>query len=210
MKKILITLLILCLVAASPLAMAEYYNQKYTVTASCLNVRQAPGTYSKIVGGLPRGSVVNGGQSTNGWTPILYNNTNSYVCSKYITSCNTNQNTNSNYSQADLDLLARVVHAEAGSDWLTDEHQRAVASVVLNRVADSRFPNTLNGVVYQKGQYACIGSGMINYTPSQRATDNAKYVLENGTTIPNNVVWQSQVRQGNGVWKYIQGHYFCY
>ena len=51
---------------------------------------------------------------------------------------------------------------------------------------------------------------MINQTPNQRAYDNARYVLENGTTIPENVVWQSQSVQGNGIYKNIQGHYFCY
>ena len=116
----------------------------------------------------------------------------------------------SKYSEEDLNLLARLIWSEAGSDWLTDEHQRAVASVVINRVTDSRFPNTIKDVIYQKGQYACVNNGMINQTPNQRAIDNAKYVLDNGVTIPENVIWQSQSRQGKGVWKQIQGHYFCY
>ena len=141
----------------------------------------------------------------------MWNGQRVYVCSKYITAqSETIQNIPANYTQADLDLLARVIDAEAGSSWLTDEHQLAVGSVVLNRVADSRFPNTLRDVIYQKGQYACVWSGMINRTPSERAVNNAKYLLENGVTIPTNVVWQAQFKQGNGVWKYIQGHYFCY
>lgn len=114
------------------------------------------------------------------------------------------------YTEQDIDLLARVIWAEAGSDWLTDEHQQAVASVVINRTNDNRFPNTIEGVIYQKGQYGCVSNGMINQTPNQRAYDNARYVLENGTTIPENVVWQSQSVQGNGIYKNIQGHYFCY
>lgn len=114
------------------------------------------------------------------------------------------------YTDYELDLLSRLVNAEAGSDWLTDEHQRAVASVVLNRVADSRFPNTIYSVIYQRGQYSCTWNGMINKTPTQRAIDNARYVLENGITIPPNVIFQAQFKQGKGVWKYIQGHYFCY
>ena len=114
------------------------------------------------------------------------------------------------YTEEELDLLSRVVFCEAGSNWLSDEHQRAVASVVLNRVNDSRFPSTIKDVVYQRGQYGCVRNGMINKAPNQRAIDNAKYVLENGVTIPTNIVWQAQFRQGNGLWKYIEGHYFCY
>lgn len=114
------------------------------------------------------------------------------------------------YTEEELDILARIVWCEAGSDWLSDEHQQAIASVVINRKNDSRFPNTIKGVIYQQGQYACVSNGMINQTPNQRAYDNAKYVLENGITIPDNVVWQAQLRQGRGTYKYIQGHYFCY
>ena len=114
------------------------------------------------------------------------------------------------YTDEELDLLSRVVYAEAGSNWLTDEHQKAVASVVINRKNDNRFPNTIKEVVYQKGQYGCVYNGMINQPPDQRAYDNAKYVLENGVTIPSDVVWQAQFKQGKGLYKYIQGHYFCY
>lgn len=189
-------------------------NMQYMVTASSgLNIRQTPNTNCRILGVARYGTILYGEDSVNGWTPIVWNNNKAYVYSAYIKKIDTNNNTNNsnnNYSQADLDLLSRVIFSEAGSSWMTDEHQRAVASVVLNRVADSRFPNTINGVVYQRGQYGCVYNGMINKTPSQRAIDNAKYVLENGVTIPNNVVWQAQFRQGRGVWKYIQGHYFCY
>lgn len=114
------------------------------------------------------------------------------------------------YSKEDLEMLSRIIFAEAGSDWITDEHQFAVGSVVLNRVGDSRFPNTMREVVFQKGQYACTWDGNYNKTPNERAINNAKYLLENGVTIPENVVWQSQSRQGAGLWKKIQNQYFCY
>lgn len=114
------------------------------------------------------------------------------------------------YSDEELDMLSRIIFAEAGSDWITDEHRLAVGSVVLNRVADSRFPNTMREVVFQKGQYACTWDGNYNKTPNERAINNARYLLENGVTIPTNIVWQSQDRQGKGLWKKIQTHYFCY
>ena len=117
-----------------------------------------------------------------------------------------------NYSNYELDLLSRLIFAEAGSDWLSDEHQLAVGSVVLNRVKDSRFPNTIHSVIYQTNpiQYACTTNGTINKTPNQRAINNARYLLENGSVIPEDIVWQSTTPQGKGVWRVIQGHYFCY
>ena len=38
----------------------------------------------------------------------------------------------------------------------------------------------------------------------------AKYLLENGSQIPENVVFQSKKKQGSGTWKTIDGQYFCY
>ena len=116
------------------------------------------------------------------------------------------------YSEYELNLLSRLIFAEAGSDWLSDEHQFAVGSVVLNRVSDDRFPNTIHSVIYQTNpvQYSCTVNGMINKTPNERAINNAKYLLEKGSTIPKNVVWQSTIPQGKGVWDVIEGHYFCY
>lgn len=210
MKKLLSILLIITTFSLGAFtAYANYVN--YTVTASALNIRQQPNTNCSILSTVPRGTMLKGGQSANGWTPILWNGQQAYVCSTHITTQSEATNyTPTKYTQADLDLLARVIYCEAGSSWATDEHQLAVGSVVLNRVADSRFPNTISGVVYQKGQYACVPNGMINRTPSERAVKNAKYLLENGVTTPTNIVWQAQFKQGKGVWKYIQGHYFCY
>lgn len=210
MKKIISILLIITIfLLGSFTAYAGYIN--YTVTASVLNIRQQPNTNCAILGTVKRGTTFEGGQSSNGWTPIVWNGRQAYVYSAYVAAQTQHTGSASTaYSQAELDLLARVIYCEAGSSWLTDEHQLAVGSVVLNRVADSRFPNTISGVVYQKGQYSCVPNGMINRTPSERAINNARYLLENGVTIPTNVVWQAQFKQGKGVWKYIQGHYFCY
>ena len=201
MKKILSILLIITIFILGSFAVyAECIN--YTVTASRLNIRQSPNSHCRILGSVFKGTTFWGEKSINGWTPIWWNGERAYVWSAYIAPQPQNTTT-SDYTQSDLDLLSRIVYAEAGSDWLSDEHQRAVASVVLNRVADSRFPNTISGVIYQKGQYGCVYNGMINRTPNQRAIDNAKYVLENGVTTPTNVVWQAQFKQGNGLWKNI-------
>ena len=48
--------------------------------------------------------------------------------------------------QSDLNMLARVVAAEARGEPYTG--MVAVAAVILNRVESSKFPNTLSGVVF--------------------------------------------------------------
>lgn len=107
----------------------------------------------------------------------------------------------------ELDLLARLIRAEAGSDWCTDELQRAVGSVVLNRVNDSRFPNTIYEVIYAEGQYSTTWNGEIDKPYTDRTYANAKYLLENGVTIPTDVVWQANFKQGKQ-YKEIQGVFF--
>jgi len=68
---------------------------------------------------------------------------------------------------ADHRLLAKLVYAEARGE--SYKGQVAVAAVTLNRVASASFPNTLSGVVYQKGAYSCVSNGSINNTPNNTA-----------------------------------------
>ncbi len=67
-------------------------------------------------------------------------------------------------SQADLDLFARLVHAESAGEPYTG--QVAVAATVLNRVRDSRYPDTVRGVIMQVWggyfQYSPVEDGRIN------------------------------------------------
>ena len=100
------------------------------------------------------------------------------------------------YSDEDLYWLSRVVFAEAGCDWFPDWVQRDVASVVLNRVADSRYPDTIIDVIFDPGQYSCVDSGSIYNTPTQKVVENCRWVLENGSTLPVSVIGQSAYAWG--------------
>jgi N-acetylmuramoyl-L-alanine amidase len=76
------------------------------------------------------------------------------------------------FSASDIEILARLVHAEAGGEPY--EGQVAVAASVLNRVKDPRYPNTIPGVVYEVTdgryyQYSPVLDGRINLPASQAA-----------------------------------------
>ena len=119
------------------------------------------------------------------------------------------------YTAEDLDLLARIINAEAGCDWMPDWVQRMVGSVVLNRVKSNRFPNTIREVIYQPGQYGPVTNGSIHKKPTQKVLKNAKYVLENGPNCPEGVVGQSGFIQGKVHATYYDPYlgttmYFCY
>lgn len=114
------------------------------------------------------------------------------------------------YTDEDLELLAHLIFAEAGSDWCSDKMQQYTGSVVLNRIKCPLYPNNMRDVIYQKGQYSVVKSGAIDKTPNQRAYDVAKFLLENGSVLPENVVFQSQHIQGDGIYEKVQSMYFCY
>lgn len=55
------------------------------------------------------------------------------------------------YTEREIDLMAQLVWHEAGNQDMVGK--MLVADTVLNRVEDSRFPNTVEEVIFQKGQY---------------------------------------------------------
>ena len=101
------------------------------------------------------------------------------------------------YTEEDLDLLARLLWREMGSRWIPDEEQLKTGSVVLNRMAHPAFPDTLREVIYQPGQYApAMGGTLSTAEPDQRTKDNARRLLEQGSVLPPDVVYQSGSIQG--------------
>ena len=81
----------------------------------------------------------------------------------------------SNYNSNDRYLLAKVIYAEARGESYTG--QVAIGAVVLNRVEDSRFPNTIVGVIYQPWAFTAVNDGQINLEPNQKAYQAADDAL---------------------------------
>lgn len=59
----------------------------------------------------------------------------------------------------DKELLARLVRAEAESEPYAGKVE--VAKVVLNRVNNDQFPNSIQGVIYESGQFSPVSNGSI-------------------------------------------------
>lgn len=115
------------------------------------------------------------------------------------------------YTEEDLYLLAHIVNAEAGgANYISDTCVAGVGSVVLNRVRDPRFPNTIKEVLWQPGQYYNGWHGAITMEPSERSWEIAQELLDNGPIFPKEVVWQANFTQGAGVYLYTDRMYFCY
>lgn len=81
----------------------------------------------------------------------------------------------SSSSSADLNLLTKIVYAEARGEVYAG--QVAIAAVVLNRVKSSSFPNSISGVIYQPGAFTAVSDGQINMTPNSTARKAAQDAL---------------------------------
>ena len=108
-----------------------------------------------------------------------------------------NYSSSSNYSNNDLYLLAKLVHSEARGESYTG--QVAVAAVCLNRVDDSRFPNTIAGVIYQPWAFTAINDGQFNLEPNQTAYSAARDAL-NGWDPTNGAVYYYNPNTATSTW----------
>lgn len=90
-------------------------------------------------------------------------------------SLSSSTSSSSSLSSSDLNLLAKVVHAEARGEPYTG--QVAIAAVVLNRVKSASFPNTISGVVYQPYAFTAVNDGQINLSPNSTAFKAAQDAL---------------------------------
>ena len=117
------------------------------------------------------------------------------------------------FSQNDIQLMANAVHGEArGEPYIG---QVAVASVILNRVQSSSFPNTVSGVIFEPRAFTAVADGQIWLTPNETSkkavidaingwdpTGEAIYYF-NPDTATSGWIWtRPQIKQ-------IGKHIFC-
>ena len=127
---------------------------------------------------------------------------------------------NSTYSDEELEILAIIIYQEAGGDMCSDDTRRKVGSVFLNRVSSTRFPNTFEEVATQERQYGTLcwtgikwpdrASDVDEAHAVDRAYSIAEDLLINGSYLPENVIWQAEFIQGDGIYCYQDDFYFCY
>lgn len=111
----------------------------------------------------------------------------------------------------ELELLACVIYQEAGGDDCCDDCRRRVADVVLNRMADDRFPSTMLEVLTERRQY-----GRFHWTgvvwPDRAYTDGERPAVERAYQIAEEVlrgehselygqgyIWQAEFMQGTDI-----------
>jgi len=153
------------------------------VTASALNVRSGPSTGSRRVGLVRSGQAYVQLGTSRGWARIQYADGAGWVSGRYVrtrslgssggggaTTRSTPRRTTPtssgsglrnppmNATDYELEVLARICKGEAGV--ASYENKVAVCAVVLNRVRDRRWPNTIPGVAHQPWQFSAYNANV--------------------------------------------------
>ena len=124
------------------------------------------------------------------------------------------------YTDEELEILALIVYQEAGEDRVSDDTRRLVAQVFLNRVNDSRFPDSFYEVATAERQYGRLywtgivwpdrASSQVEAHAVERAYKIAQEVLESDKPVcPEDVIFQAEFVQGD-IYSEQDGMYFCF
>lgn len=108
----------------------------------------------------------------------------------------------------ELEMLAICVEAEAGNQNI--EGKRLVAAVILNRVEDPDFPNTITGVIEQKYHFSSFWNGAMDkiWEPSQETY--AAVLAEEENRSNTEVLYFTAGNYGDygTPWKKVGDHFF--
>lgn len=161
------------------------------IATSSVNMRKEPSTHAKVVEKLDVFTPFTITGENDSWYEIEYKGQRGYVSKKY------SEPSSGYYEADDLYLVAQLVHQEA--KYTSKDGLIAVANVVYNRLRSSKFPNSLEGVVFDDGQFSPAENekSLRAVRPSSGAVDAVLEIFARGKTIlPKNVLYFRASRLG--------------
>lgn len=164
----------------------------YTTTR--VNFREKPSIKSEVIKVLDTNCCVKKIKQSKKWVKVKYNGKTGYVHKNYLSKKKTKNKTtqtgqnrwNITLNQTEIDMLEQITYYESRGD--VDVGQQAVVEVILNRMKNKTFPDTLYGVISQKGQFSSYKRlGGSKYKPEYDVVKkNVKKVLNGETNILSN------------------------
>ncbi len=108
---------------------------------------------------------------------------------------------------SDLYWLTRVIAAEAGQQPMNAKI--AVGDVIVNRMHNPYYANTIQGVIFQTinghAQFTCVANGWIwKVQPTAQDASAAKAVLNGDNVVPNAYVFYNPAQTPSTSWVYTQ------
>lgn len=115
------------------------------------------------------------------------------------------------YTEEDLQYLTMIIVGEAQN--CSYQEQMYVGSVALNRLHNKKYFDygSIKEVALAPGQYASFWGAKLAYRdPTEMNIQVAEELIENGSVLPDNVIFQALFVQGDGIYARINNTYFCY
>lgn len=109
----------------------------------------------------------------------------------------------------ELELLARIIHCENSNELDGEEACWNTGSVIINRINSPEYPNTLEGVLNQPGQYDCLKM-LYKEEPTDIEWEVAAELLNSGSVLPKEVVYAAELEQGSSTYEKIGNTYYCH
>lgn len=104
------------------------------------------------------------------------------------------------YDAGELYWLSRIICAESGAESMTG--QIAVGNVILNRVRSDSFPNTVEGVIFDRKdavQFEPVSNGRVYLPPTQQSVEAAKRALD-GENVVGSALYFYAPALSRGTW----------
>ena len=115
----------------------------------------------------------------------------------------------------ELFLLSKFIQLRAGSVWVTDEFKLCMGEIVMNRLSSPDFPDTLEEVIYQEGQFEGVltENFQCHLLPSYRCVEAAAKLLQGERMMSEEVLYASGEKNGEVYALYSDARigytYFC-
>lgn len=106
--------------------------------------------------------------------------------------------------------LAQLMYAENGSAE-NDDCVLLTGIVAIKRMKSDKYPDTLEGVISQEGQYSTYQTGKIECRPDERCMEIAEEILRFNLQkyYPDSLVYQAEFPQGSKTYEQFGNEYFC-
>ncbi len=180
------------------------------VNAGSVNLRKGPGTGYKIIAEYERGDTLKINGVCGEWYRVKIDSYTGFMLKEFVekgsmptptptvkpttkpttTPKPTEKPSSSKYSDSDIYLVAQVVYLEGKGG--TTAGFKAIAGVILNRINSSAFPNTVEGVIFQKNQFTVARNeeNLRSQKPSSAIVDAVEAVFNGGDNpLPSDVVF---------------------
>ncbi len=183
-------------------------------TAEKVNLRTGASLDDDVMLVIPEGSEVIVTGYTDDWYRVKFDGSSGFCMKKYLTenapevSTDTYSGAVVEHTEDEFDMLCYVLQGEVGN--CSEQSKIAVANVILNRVKDPRFPNSISGVLTQDNQFTAIyGYYSGSTVPSENTIECARRALMGEDNTNGAIYYYAPQYVGGETGSWFESLEFC-